>query len=61
MNEALILKLLWQLAQGKDALWVRIMQAKHCEGAICGKRKSGRELAHFGEQYGCSKASSKPI
>jgi hypothetical protein len=47
------------LAQGKDTLWVGIMQAKHCEGAVCGKRKSDRELAHFGEQCGCSEASSK--
>jgi hypothetical protein len=35
MNKALILKLVWQLAQGGDKLWVAVMRAKYCkEGSL---------------------------
>jgi Reverse transcriptase (RNA-dependent DNA polymerase) len=30
MNEALVLKLVWQFAAGQDKQWVQIMQAKYC-------------------------------
>jgi Reverse transcriptase (RNA-dependent DNA polymerase)/zinc-binding in reverse transcriptase/Endonuclease/Exonuclease/phosphatase family len=30
MNDALLLKLVWQMAQGKDKIWIEVMQAKYC-------------------------------
>jgi hypothetical protein len=37
MNEALILKLVWQLAQGGDKLWVVVIRAKYCKGGAYGR------------------------
>lgn len=30
MNDALVLKVLWQMAQAQDRQWAAIMQAKYC-------------------------------
>lgn len=33
VNRALVAKMGWELAQGKDCLWVSALQAKYCQGA----------------------------